>query len=240
MMFVLSKIFTYLFLPPGIFIIILLIAGFMAKRLKWIFFTASLFLYLISIKPVSNLLLHPLESFVYQDNIIPKAVVVLGGGVNPKDPLHANSEAFKREIYGLLLSKKHNLPFVFTGGGIDKEAEFVKKDIEKITDICECDIKSYYESLSADTYQNAKFTSLLFEKNHLQKEIYLVTSAYHMKRATILFKHFGFKLISKPVGFYTKPINSVWDFFPNEGNFHHSYKAIHEYFGLLSLKLRGL
>jgi len=42
-MFIISKLFTYLFLPPGIFILILIFAGFMAKRFKWLFLLSALF-----------------------------------------------------------------------------------------------------------------------------------------------------------------------------------------------------
>ena len=236
-MYVISKIFTYLFLPPGFFIFILILAAFYAKKYKKLFLFSALILYLISIKPISNLLLTPLERFSHKDPITPKAVVVLGGGVNPRDILHAKPDAFKREIYGVLLAKHNNLPFVFTGGGKNNEAFYVKKDIDLITSTCKCKIKAYFETESLNTYQNAKFTAKLFQKLHLPKKIFLVTSAYHMKRSYILFKHFGFKIITKPVGFYKSPINSLWDFFPNMHSLYASYKAIHEYFGLLSLML---
>ncbi len=240
-MFVISKLFTYIFLPPGIFILILIFAGTYARKFKKLFYFSALILYLLSNKFISNSLLYPLEQITYKDNISPKAVVVLGGGVNPEDKLKAYPDAFKREIYGLLLSKKHNLPFIFTGGGIKiNEAANIKKDVNLITKECGCKIKSYYENKSLDTYQNAKYTAELFEKIHLKKEIYLVTSAYHMKRSIALFKHFGFKIIPKPVGFFYKPYYTFWDIFPKEGYFHKSYKAIHEYFGLLSLIIRGI
>ena len=240
MIFIISKLFTFLFLPPGIFIIILLLAYFFAKKLKFLFLFSAITLYLISIKPISNILLLPLENFTHNDNIIPKAVVVLGGGVNPIDKLHASPDAFKREVYGILIAKENSLPLVFTGGGTDKEAKYVKKDINLITSTCNCKLKTYFESQSKDTYENAKFTSKLFKKIGIKKEIFLVTSAYHMKRSYYLFKYFGFKIITKPVGFLRKPINSIWDFFPNAHNFYKSYKAIHEYFGILSLKLRSV
>ncbi len=242
MFYIISKLFTYLFLPPGIFIIILLLATFFAKRFKIFFLLSAVSLYLLSITPISNLLLKPLENFSHKDNIKPVAVVVLGGGTNPKDILKAYPDAFKREIYGLLLAKKHNLPFVFTGGGIGKttEAENVKKDINLITSTCNCKIKTYFEDKSLNTLQNALFTAFLFKKLNLQKKIFLVTSAYHMKRSYILFKHFGFKIITKPVGFYSKEVENIWDFFPNMRNLNASYKAIHEYFGLLSLAIKRI
>ena len=236
-MYVISKLFTYLFLPPGIFIIILLIAGFLAKKLKWLFFISALFLYLISTKFIANLLLYPLEHNFKKDNITPKAVVVLGGGVNPIDKLKAMPDAFKREVYGLLLAKKYNLPFIFSGGGIKiKEANFIKDDVNLFKKICNCNVKTYYENKSLNTYQNAKFTAKLFKKLNLKKEIFLVTSAYHLKRAIILFKKFNFKIIPKPIGFFYDPHYKYLDIFPNEGNFHKSYKAIHEYFGLIKAK----
>jgi len=236
-MFIISKLFTYLFLPPGIFILILLFAGFMAKRFKWLFFLSALFLYLISTKFVANLLLYPLENNLRKDNITPKAVVVLGGGVNPIDKLKAMPDAFKREVYGLLLAKKYNLPFIFTGGGNKiKEANYIKDDINLFKTICSCNVKDYYENRSLTTYENAKYTAELFKKLHLKKEIFLVTSAYHMKRAIINFKKFNFKIIPKPVGFLYKPYYKFLDIFPQEKEFHKSYKAIHEYFGLIKAK----
>jgi uncharacterized SAM-binding protein YcdF (DUF218 family) len=241
MIFVISKLFTYLILPPGIFIIILIIAGIYAKKLKWLFYLSALTLYLLSNKFISNLLIYPLEHNYYKDNITSKAVVVLGGGINPNDVFSASPDAFKREVYGLVLAKKYDLPFIYTGGGIKiKEADFIKKDVELIKKICNCKIKDFYERNSLDTYENAKYTSKVFEKLKLKKEIFLVTSAYHMKRAIKLFKHFSFKIIPKPIGFFYEHYYTIWDIFPNEENFHKSYKAIHEYFGLLSLILRGI
>ena len=238
-MYVISKLFTYLILPPGIFIIILIIATIFAKKLKWLFAISALLLYLLSNKFIANMLLLPLEKITYKDNITPKAVVVLGGGANPKGILKAYPDAFKREVYGVLLAKKYNLPFVFTGGGLKiKEADLIKDDINMFNKICNCNIKAYYEKNSLDTYQNAKFTAKLFDKMYLKKEIYLVTSAYHMKRSIMLFKHFGFKIIPKPIGFFYNPSYTIWDIFPNEGAFNKSYKAIHEYFGILSLWIR--
>jgi uncharacterized SAM-binding protein YcdF (DUF218 family) len=186
------------------------------------------------------MLIHPLENIKTSQKIAPY-VVVLGGGVNPKGVFKATDDAFKREIYGLLIAKKYNIPFIFTGGGIKyKEADEIQKDIEKIEKICGCKIKTYYESKSLNTYQNAKFTAKLFKKLGFKKYIFLVTSAYHMKRAEILFRYFGFKVIPKPVGKRYEPISNIFNFFPNIHDFKTSYLALHEYFGILSLKLRGI
>jgi uncharacterized SAM-binding protein YcdF (DUF218 family) len=239
MVFVISKLFTYIFLPPGIFVIILFLAGFYAKKVKIIFFSAAVLLWALSTKFVANALLYPLEHNFKSDNTTPAAVVVLGGGSNKNDNLRAYPDAFKREIYGLLIAKKHSLPFIFTGGG-DKEnneAKNIKHDIDMITNICNCKVKSFYEDKALDTYQNAKYTSELFKKLNIPKNIYLVTSAYHMKRSIIYFHEFGFKIVPKPTGFYYNNHYRIWDILPNAGDFYHSYKAIHEYFGLVKAVL---
>ena len=238
MMYIISKLFTSFFLPPGIFIIILFLAGIFTKRFRWIFFTSAITLWAISTAFVSNLLIYPLENITYKDNISPKAVVVLGGGVNPADTIKATPDAFKREMYGILIAKKHNLSLIFTGGGEINEAKAVKKDIKLITSTCNCQIKTYFEDKALNTYQNALFTSKLFKKLHLKKEIFLVTSAYHIKRSIMLFKKFGFKIIPKPVGFFYNPQYTWLDIFPDAYNFYISYRAIHEYFGMIKAYFR--
>ncbi|WP_457564916.1 YdcF family protein, partial [Caminibacter sp.] len=150
----------------------------------------------------------------------------------------AMPDAFKREVYGLLLAKKHNLPLIITGGGKLKEALLAKDDLNLFKKICACSVEYIPESRALNTYQNAKYTALLFKKLKLKKEIYLVTSAYHMKRAYILFKKFHFKIITKPVDFKATPVSSGIDFLPSEGAFDLSYTAIHEYLGILRAKLR--
>jgi len=55
-----------------------------------------------------------------------------------------------------------------------------------------------------------------------------------------LFEHFGFEVVPKPVDFLYDENYSFTDFLPSAHNFYKSYIALHEYFGLLSLKLRGL
>jgi len=71
--------------------------------------------------------------------------------------------------------------------------------------------------------------------------IFLVTSAYHMKRAVKLYNHFGFTVIPAATGFKisNRPKNS-WAYLPNMKAFKQSYTALHEYAGLLSLTLRGI
>ena len=240
-MYIISKLFTYIFLPPAIFIWSLIIAGIVSKKFKIIFISLGIIFYLISIKPISNLLLSPLENIKTSNQKV-NIIVVLSGGSNPNDILKNSPDAFKRLTYGIMLAKQNNIPLLFTGGGRKKpnEADNAKKDIELFEKTFNFKLKTYYENKALDTVENAKFTKELIKKENLSNKIYLVTSAYHMKRSIIIFKHFGFEIIAKPVGFIVNNKNyDFYDFLPQMGSLKNSYTAIHEYFGILSLLLRG-
>lgn len=260
LVFIISKLFTYLILPPGIFILILFLSAFYAKRFKAVFLFFALCFYLLSNTFVANFLLQPLEQpynkgFKAQKNV--NAVIILGGGIVAGSAnLPLTNDAYKRAIYGIMIGKSQNLPVLFSGGGLSKKYResdaFLRcaKELEKPFGINiiiskNLAIKKFsvlVEGKSLDTFQNAKFTKEKFRKAGIDKPIiYLVTSAYHMKRAVMLYRHFGFKVIPCATDFKVSHRNSnIWDFFPKMSAFKDSYVALHEYFGILSLALRSI
>jgi len=237
-MYILSKLFTYLFLPPGIFIVALFIASFYVRRFKWLFLSFSVVFYLLSIKPVANFLLTPLES-IDNNNTKADAVVVLAGGSNYSGVIKAYPGAFKRKFYSFYLAKEKNLPLIFSGGGKRKhsEADNAKSDFKLLQKLSNSKLPIYYEDKSLNTKQNAIFTASLFSKLKLPKIIYLVTSAYHMKRAIIYFKKAGFSVTPKAVDFKVEKEYNFYDYLPNMSNFKNSYLAIHEYIGIIVAKV---
>ena len=258
--YIISKLFTYLILPPGIFILILFLAAFYAKRFKIVFLFFALCFYLLSNTFVANFLLEPLEKpynkvFMAQKNV--NAVIVLGGGIIVGSAnLPLTNDAYKRAIYGIMIGKSQNLPILFSGGGLSKKhresdafltsAKELEKpfglDISISKNIAVRKFSILVEGKSLDTFQNAKFTKEKFTKEGIDKPIiYLVTSAYHMKRAVMLYHHFGFKVIPCATDFKISHRDSnIWDFFPKMSAFKHSFVALHEYFGILSLVLRHI
>ena len=258
--YIISKLFTYLILPPGIFILILLLAGVYAKKFKAVFIFFALSLYMLSNTFVSNFLLQPLEEpynkpFVVQKNV--DALIVLGGGIIAGSAnLPLTNDAYKRAVYGIMLAKSQNIPILFSGGGLSKKykesdafltcAKELQKyfgiDVKYSKNLEKKEFAFFTEGKSLNTYENAKFTKESFKKSGISKPvIYLVTSAYHMKRAAKLYRHFGFKVIPCATDFKISHRKSnIWDYFPRIGAFNRSYLALHEYTGLLSLKLKGI
>lgn len=248
--YIVSKLFTYLVLPPGIFIVMFLLASLYAKKFKAIFFLFAISFYLLSNSYVADWLLKPLEKpYNHKLDINKKAdaVIVLGGGsIAGSANLPLANDAYKRAIWGLMIAKQTNLPLYFSGAGTYKqytEAEAFMDSINEVKNNLGVDnISLHVETKSLDTYQNAKFSKQMFLSKGIEKPtIYLVTSAYHMKRSIKLYKHFGFNIIPAATGFKisNKP-KTYWSYLPNIWAFNKSYTALHEYAGLLSLKLRGI
>ncbi len=247
--YIISKLFNYLFLPPGVFIIILLCASFFVKKFKWFFIICAFVFYLLSNTFISDLLLYPLESpYIKQNQIFKKAdaVVVLGGGKIKGSPnLPLSQSAFKRAVWGLMVAKQKNISLIFTGGGTDKsysEADAFKetfKEIVKYLDIKFDKKKIFVEDKSLNTNENAKYTKkILVKQGKTKPTIILVTSAYHMKRAVQIYEKLGFTVIPSATDFLIS--NSAFNFLkllPNMNSFYKSYIALHEYFGLLSLAI---
>lgn len=258
-MYILSKLFTYLVLPPGIFILLFLIASFYAKRFRIFLLANAVIFYLFSTSYVADWLLQPLEEPFNQS--ITKApvdaVIVLGGGhTQGVANLPLSSDAYKRMMWGLMVAKSNNLPLLFSGGGMQKEYlesdAFLDslKEIKQYLEITTPSSKSlstkefslHVEDKSLDTYQNAEFSKAAFEKvGLLEPTIYLVTSAYHMRRSIRLYEHFGFKVVPAATNFkINHRTKDMWDYLPNAHSLYKSYIALHEYMGLLSLKFRGI
>jgi len=237
MVYAASKLFTYIFLPPGIFIITFFIAFLLLKRYRVLFLFVAILLYLLSITPIKDFLVKPLENLNI-DNSTASAVVVLGGGAEARGVFRLNPESFERLVFGLMLAEEYHVPLVFSGGGYKfNESGAASHDLHELCFQFDCNVEVYFDNRSLNTYQNARFTDELFRNFNLKKDIFLVTSAYHMRRAEILFRHFGFFVHPKPVGFLYEGKYNLFDYFPKMENLYQSYKAIHEYFGILSLKV---
>jgi len=248
--YIVSKLFTYLVLPPGIFIVMLLLASFYARKFKVIFFLSALSFYLLSNSYVADWLLKPLEApynKALATQVKADAVIVLGGGsVAGSANLPLANNAYKRAIWGLMVASSQDLPLYFSGAGTYKEYTEANAFIDSIneikTNLHVSNISLRVEDKSLDTYQNAKFSKQIFLEEGIENPtIFLVTSAYHMKRSMKLYSHFGFTVIPAATGFQisNRPKTS-WDYLPNMGAFKRSYTALYEYAGLLSLKLRGI
>lgn len=131
-MLILSKFLTQFFFPPGVFVLLLFLLLFLSYRVQrktarvWLI-AITLLLYLLSIDPIAQLLLSPLER-VYPPLSLEEAeaenmeaIVVLGNGLilgspDEKSSLSPTAPALKRLLQAYRIHKRTGLPIVPTGG----------------------------------------------------------------------------------------------------------------------------
>ncbi|EDP74763.1 YdcF family protein [Hydrogenivirga sp. 128-5-R1-1] len=237
-MFFIKKLISYLILPPGIFIALFLLIAVLSRKRKLIYVPAlagALALYLISVEPFKDVLFYPLESpFKTPKRIRGDVIVVLGGGAYNSGYLKASS--YKRLIAGFLLHRRTGKPLILSGGaaiGVIPEAKVMKELLLEFG-VEEKDI--YADLRSRDTYENAKYVRNICEKIGC-RSITLVTSAFHMRRALMVFKKTGLEVQPYPTDLKFEGRYNLYSAFPKYSVFYDSSIAIREYVGLLFYSL---
>ena len=250
MLFVLQKMIWYLIMPPSSLIILMLVGMAMARKRRRtgraLILAGLTLLYLLSIEPVADMLLKPLERAASPLRKLPDgvdAVVVPGGGsvvlTWADAPPVPNAETWTRLVTGIEIARKMNVPLVLTGGNGEPFA----------TDLNDADVMAtaalalgmprnqlIVENRSRNTLENSHAVRRVVTGNR----IILATSAYYMKRAVIMFSKRGFSVIPAP----TFPLvqtrkNGFYMVIPSAGNLARSSTALAEWLSLAWWGMRG-
>jgi len=241
----LHKILPIIFLPSG-FIIVLILAGLLKRRLLLIWAGLVLF-YLFATPIVSDAIFKYVEKGQLRKNIssVPKAdaIVVLGGMFNyVKTETGGRNEwsDLDRFFGGIELYKagKAN-QLIFTGAkmpwaekGQETEGESLKKYAIEMG-VPDSAIK--ISGLVTTTEDESKEVRKLLPNT---KTIILVTSAFHMPRSQVLFERQGFEVISFPVDSKVSfEATTVLDYLPEADSFRKSETGIRELIGRLFYRL---
>jgi uncharacterized SAM-binding protein YcdF (DUF218 family) len=241
-----SKVCTALFLPPGCIISgLVFFAVFFPRRRGPVMLLAAGIVYLLSVEPVKDLLLKPLE-----DAYPPfaggadgsEALVVLGGGGVQASPEAGGGDtlsgaALKRLVYAFGLRDSFTGPYLAAGGRVfdrGQEAE-AEAAFRLLVSLGLPSSRVLKETESGNTWENAKNTARLFGF----KRNILVTSAYHMRRSVFCFENNGFSVIPAPADYLCSRASrrDVFSFLPSHEAFSGVYTALHEYLGLLYYRL---
>ena len=239
-----SRIFELLFLPPGIFIFLLLLSlvfihePALLKRVLWL----QLILMLTLSIPVTGHFLFkyletipPLTEQQIKDNKA-DVIVVLAGGIIAYQQEYAGADinyfTLIRLRYGAWLQKKTGLPIIVTGGveqGGITEAELMARVLHNEYGITED--KIFIEKQSHNTYENALYSSQIMDQEKFQN-FYLVTSAFHQSRAILSFTPYKQTIIPAPMGYYHNTMDYLWgDFMPSSNAMRGNFLALHEIVG---------
>ncbi len=242
LLFYIKKLVTPFILPPGVFILLLLLSGgwFLIKKPRKVGLLLLGFgvaMWISALGPVSHLLYRGLET----DLSLPGAVhgdviILLGGGGNDEAPdisgLGRPSRLMlERIVTAVRLQKRLHTPIIVSGGAyFDQkipEAEIFKRFL---VDLGVPVSKIYLEPKSRDTIENARYTQAICAELDFRDPI-LVTSSYHMKRSLLSFRKTGMQVNPFPVGIQSnKPAEFFWtDLLPTD--YRNISYAIREYIG---------
>ncbi len=229
--------------PITLILILLVLSLFVKKFLSKALVAISIvILYLCGITPFADKLISPLERSYKQEKIGDKLeyIVVLGGGVLPRRPTLGPetlkcSTISRLEVAQVIFRQRKGNIIVICGGPVEKgfdvgvariSKEFLKKI--KIDQVIS-------ENRSKNTYENLKEAKRIVGKS----KFFLVTSAYHMKRAMLCAKKLGMHPVPVLAEYRKKGRYQKRDFVPKAENIQTVELAIHEYLGILWYKIRG-
>lgn len=252
MLFTMKKIITPFLLPPGLFILLLMLIGLAGLvRRHWRVGVSNLLiglcLYALSIAPVASLLCRGLEAdFSFPARPSGDVIVLLGGGTIQGVPDLSGTGVptplmMGRIVTAVRLYRQTRLPIIITGGRWSdddlSEAQVAKCVLMDLGVPQEAIIK---EAMARDTAENARFTAAICRRKGFSRPIVL-TTAYHLKRALIAFSAAGMPATPFPANFFAtgnRPIQ--WrDLLPRASSLCLSTNALHEYLGIWYYRIMG-
>lgn len=244
--FLLKKFVAALLLPPLLPLLCIAIGLLMLRRrprlgrtLAW---SGLLVAWLLSTPVVVNLITTPLEDVPIlrpEDLARGEAIVILGAGAHRFAPEYGgpapNRLALERLRFGARLARVSGLPVLVSGEAVPM-AESLRFDFGIAP--------RWLEGGSLDTEDNSRDTARILRDEGI-KRVVLVTHAAHMRRSVAEFAAQGIEVIPAPTAFLRgfegdDPSVAFLDYLPGPTAAYSAWYALHEWAGLLALKLRLL
>ncbi len=220
-----------------------------SRKSAWALYTATVVLFLSALPITGDSLFRFLEGHYTARALreVPPAdaIVVLGGSTGQTSFPRLQAE----EMYGsrllpaarLLRLKKANWIVVSGGSPYRDSLGQTRTDADDMKEIL-IDIgvpaaAILSQSLSRTTQEDAKYTARLLKDRGIKKVI-LVTSAFHMPRAAMMFRKFNVEITSVPAGHEVVGHSfSFLDLFPTEESLYRTSRGVKEVLGYMYFSL---
>lgn len=243
----LTNALAALLLPPGS--LILVMAGGLALRRTRPHLGTSLTagglaaLYVLSMPLTAHFLLAGWE---HQPPVVTAtrgaaAIVVLGGSKSHDSPEYGgdtvSGATLVRLRYAAHLHRQTGLPILVSGGSPEgsaqSEAELMQRTLQNEFSVP----VRWAEGESANTLENARLSYRMLAAENI-RTIYLVTHAWHMPRARLVFEAAGFTVIPAATAYIARYRLTILDFLPNATALRDSALFFHEIIGIVWYRLR--
>ncbi len=237
-------------LPPGIILVLLLSAWMFSGRRPLLSYVLSvsgiLLLVFLSMPLIARYLLINLQDYpvfetvAQNDDTSSGVIVILGAGRYPVAPEYGfrdeiSSLTLERLRYGAFLAGKLKMPVLLSGGRRDSNATSEAVLMNQVMVNVFNNNPQYLDIKGINTHQQAiEVRKILSSKSDIK--IYLVTHAWHMKRAVKEFSLQGLDVYAAPMGFAATSTSDNL-YLPSATAMASSSRALHEYYALLYLNL---
>lgn len=250
MSFTVIAVIKAIILPPTINFILIAVGLLLFNKTRYLsrflVYLGALSLVLFCLPAFSGLLLKSLEEYPALEPPVKinqeQAIVVLAAGSHPYTKEYAKAidgaATLERNRYAAFLYKQTGLPVLVTGGIVEIEnTSEASVMADTLTNSFNVPV-TWQETKSKNTAENAIYSAALLKENGVET-IYLVTHAWHMLRAVMMFEQQGMKVTPAPTMFTSNMTSSSWDnYFPAASALYNVRIALHEYIGILWYKLR--
>ena len=241
----LSTLATILLVPPVNLAVLALAGVLLARRRKraglWLAGLALGALLLLAVPVVAGTLLAGLERLPPPPpgtipgtipGAIPEAIIVLGGDVDAiEGPARVAIGALTLERLraGAALARATHLPLLVTGGIVDRDGPPVAT-LMAASLAADFGVPArWVEPRSRDTWENAHDSAAILRAAGIGSA-YVVTHAWHMRRALIAFAATDLVVVPAPLP-ATRVVWRPGSFIPRAKAWRTSYYALHEWIG---------
>jgi uncharacterized SAM-binding protein YcdF (DUF218 family) len=243
-----KELLEVLALPPAN-LPLLAVAGLIVRRWhprlgEWLTAVSCVLLIVLAMPFVGETLLVSLERGLPSDAATggkPGAIVMLTGDIErfggDEPGFGPGRLTLDRERACSILFRRVQLPVLVTGGVLQGgDPPIAVVTAQSLRDDFQIPVR-WIESRSRDNWENAEYSSAILRANGIST-VYLVTHAWHMRRALLAFHHFGIHVIPAPVQIDRYPSLYVAELLPQVRGWMVTYYALHEWLGYANYALR--
>ena len=172
---------------------------------------------------------------------LPQAIVILAGDVSHSGTqdliLHLGSLSLERVRSGAALYRRTGLPILVSGGSLHEgEQPLAALMADSLVHDFGVPVR-WTEVASQDTWENAHMSAAILRGQGI-RSVYVVTQAWHMRRAILAFADAGITVTAAPPWLDRLPTPLVVDFVPVVSGWQTSYFALHEWIGCAYYAIR--
>ncbi len=170
----------------------------------------------------------------------PGAIVILSADVQ-RTAIPGLAEigplTLERERAGAALARRTGLPVLVTGGLVTAPPPVGALMAASLATDFGVPVR-WAETRSGTTWENATMSVPLLRASGID-QVYVVTHAWHMRRALLAFRRAGMKAVAAPVRQDLWPTPDADDLLPRTTSWERSARALHEWVGLLYYATRS-